>query len=372
MAQHRMTKEFLELIAIPSPSLDERQMADALKAKLLALGCEVYEDDTAEQIGGNAGNILAILRGGVGTPLLLCAHMDRVPGGDNIHPVVTGGKITTDGSSILAADDVSGIVAILEGLRRIRESGLPHCDIEVVFTVCEERLVSGSRHLDYDRLTAKHAYCMDSPGHTGRIVNAAPSKAQLFIDVYGKSAHAGQAPENGVNALIAAAKLLADMQDGRIDPETTSNWALLTAGKVTNLVCDHVEIGGEVRSRDPKKLAAYIEYVKQHCEQTIAQTKATCAVRIVPCFDGFRIPPEDALIATLAEVLQKNGLEVQIEAGGGGMDANRFNAHGIKSVGVATGYFKNHSPGEEVYLDDLQKAGQMVYDLILAYSEKIF
>jgi len=365
-----MVNEFIELTSISSPTRDERLMAEALKKKLLEIGCEVCEDDAAERIKGTTGNIVGVLKGTVGIPVLLSAHMDRVPNGDNIKHIVTDEKITSDGTTILAADDVSGIVCILEGLRRIQESGLPHCDVEVVFTSCEERLATGGKYLDYSLVNAKHSYCLDSPGHTGRIINAAPSKVQFFIDVYGKTAHAGQVPENGVNALKMGAKILADIKEGRLDYETTANWALITAGKVTNVVCDYVEIGGEARSRDPKKLNDYIEYVKGFCQEVISKTPATCQVRVEHCFDGFCIPPEDELLTTLCGVLEKQGITPLIEGGGGGMDANRFNANGIKSVGVATGYFKNHSTAEELYIDDLNKAGQMVYDLILAYSAK--
>lgn len=370
MTNHRMIREFIELTGISSPSKDERRMADVLKEKLTEIGCEVYEDDTGEKIGGTAGNVVGVLRGTKGVPVILSAHMDRVPGGDHIKHVVTDEKITSDGTTILAADDVSGIVSILEGLRRIRESGGEHCDVEVAFSVCEEKLATGGKHLDCSRLRARHAYCLDSPGHTGRIINAAPGKVQLFVDVYGKSAHAGQTPETGVNALVMAAKALANIREGRIDHETTANWGVISAGQATNLVCDHVEIVGEARSRDPEKLNAYVEYVKRHFETEIARTPATCTVQVKHCFDGFLVEPEDELIQTLVSVIEKNGMSALIEGGGGGMDANHFNARGIRSVGVATGYFKNHSTSEELYISDLMKAGQMVYDLIRAYSEK--
>ena len=366
----RIIEEFIELTGISAPSKNERSMADALKRKLTELGCEVREDDAAGKIPGTAGNVIGVLRGTVGTPVLYASHMDRVPNGDHIRHVITEEKITTDGTTILAADDVSGIAAILDGLRRVKESGLPHCDVEVAFTACEELLVTGSRYLDFGAFRAKNCYCIDSPGHTGRIINAAPGKAMLYIDVYGKPAHAGQAPEKGVNALVMASKVLADIREGRLDEETTANWALITAGRVTNVVCDHVEIGGEVRSRDPKKVEAYIEYVQRHCEEVISKTPATCQVRVERIYDGFCIPHEDELLTTLCGVLEQRGIAPLIEMGGGGMDANRFNAAGIKSVGVASGYFKNHSTAEELYMEDLKRAGEMVYDLVMAYSAK--
>lgn len=370
MNQSRIVEEFLRLIAIPSPSRGERQMADALKETLTALGCQVREDDAGTQIGGTAGNVIALLPGTVGTPVLFAAHMDRVPNGDNICPIIADGKITSDGTTILAADDVSGIASILEGLRLLQESGRPHCDVEIAFTISEEKLLGGSRHLDFGRFRARNAYCMDSPGPTGRIINGAPGKAMLHVDVYGKPAHAGNAPEKGVNALTAAAKILAEIRDGRLDPETTVNWAIISAGNVTNVVCDHVRFTGEARSRDPEKLRAYVEYAKQHCEEVISHTAATHSFSAEFCYDGFTVAPEEEILTTLCGVLNASGIQPIIEAGGGGMDANRFNANGIRSVGVATGYSKNHSAAEELSISDLEKAGQLVCDLILAWSEK--
>lgn len=371
MNQDRMVQEFLELIAISSPSLGERQIADVVKAKLQELGCEVEEDGVAPHIGGTAGNIIARLKGdGRGEPLMLSAHLDRVPNGDGIRPVVQDGVITSDGSTILAADDLSGVVSILEGIRKLKESGKPHGDVEIVFTVCEEEHTQGSRNLDYGKLKAKCAYCLDSPGHTGRVIHSAPTIVELQIDVWGQPAHAGNAPEKGVNALKAAAQILATMEEGRLDFETTSNWSMMQAGNVTNVVCPHAKLTGEARSRDPEKVDAYIEYVRRHAAEVIAQTKATHEVRVEPNVIGFCVPEEDDMLATLCGVLRDMGIEPAVEKGGGGMDANWFNLHGIRGVGVATGYFKNHTTDEMLYVDDLHKAGEMVYRLILAFAAK--
>lgn len=370
MYHKRITEEFVELAMIDSPSRGERQMADVLKQKLLELGCQVREDRAGEAIGGNAGNLIAVLPGTIGKPVILAAHMDRVPNGLGVKPVVTEDTITSDGTTILGADDLSGVVAILDGLRRLRESGQPHCTVEVVFTVCEEQLVAGSSNLDYSPLTAKHAYCFDSPGHTGRIINAAPYKIRLDLHVYGKTAHAGQAPEKGINALKLGAKVLADLAEGRLDHETTANWAMAQAGIVSNVVCDHACFGGEARSRDPEKLQRYADYVRQHAEAILGGTGTTWDLQVWTCFEGFCVPPEDELLTTLCAAMEQQGLTPLIEGGGGGMDANNFNARGIRSVGVATGYFKNHSTEEFLYIDDLNRAGRLIYDLILAFSQK--
>lgn len=370
MISQNIVKEFMELVRIPSPTRGERQMADTLKKKLEEIGCEVYEDDAGKKIGGNSGNVIGILHGTVGTPLLLAAHMDRVPNGDNINPQIKDERIVTDGTSILAADDLSGVVSILDGLRRIKASGKPHGDVEVVFSVCEEKLAQGGKNLDYSRVMAKHAYCLDSPGRIGRIICAAPSKVQFFVKIKGRKAHAGNCPEQGCNALIAAARALCDIRDGRIDEETTANWVLAKGGDVTNVVCDCVEIGGEARSRNADKLAAYVDYACAHITEATKAFGAAAEIEVKHCFDGFSVSSEEDVLRILSEVLTEMDIPVRAEGGGGGMDANHFNAHGIRTVGVATGYFKNHSSDEELYICDLVRSGEMVEKLILAYAGK--
>ena len=89
MENKQMLEEFLELVQIPVNSRNERQIADVLKAKLEALGLEVTEEDTGAKIGGNAGNIRAVLRGTADCePLLFSAHMDRVANNGAIKPIV--------------------------------------------------------------------------------------------------------------------------------------------------------------------------------------------------------------------------------------------------------------------------------------------
>ena len=75
------------------------------------------------------------------------------------------------------------------------------------------------------------------------------------------------------------------------------------------------------------------------------------------------------MVTALTGVLSELGVTPKVEKAGGGMDANWFNAGGIATVGVATGYLKNHTTDELLYLDDLLKSGEMVHRLILAYAE---
>lgn len=140
IVKERVLQEFMELVAIPSSTRAERQIADALTKKLLAIGLQVEEDNVGEKIGGTAGNLIARLPGNVpGAPcIMLSAHMDCVEPCNGIRPQYKDGIITSAGDTILGSDCKSGIVPILEALRRLQEEKLQHGEILVVFTVAEE------------------------------------------------------------------------------------------------------------------------------------------------------------------------------------------------------------------------------------------
>ncbi len=362
---------FIELAEINAASGNERGIADRLKAELAALGCTaIVEDDTGKIIGGNAGSVYAVFPGELPGWILFCGHMDRVENGLGIKPRIQDGVITSDGSTILAADDLAGISAILDGLRRIKKSAQPHCSVEIVFTVSEEVHLEGSRHFDFSRIKSEFGFVFDSSGHVGRIVASAPSAAQLTIETYGKKAHAGAEPEKGKNALLGMAKILCDIQDGRLDYETTANYAVCNVGDAaTNIVCDYAKVLGEVRSRNNEKLEDYISYFKAHCQGAAEGFDMQVKAEALLLYKSFVVPEKAPVVRLAKNSMQKLGITPLVEAGGGGMDANRFAEHGIPCIGIATGYFENHTTAERLVVQDLIKAGELAEQIIREASE---
>lgn len=364
-------EEFQELAEISSPSGGERRMAEVLTKKLSDLGLSVFEDDAGEKIGGNAGNLYAFFpptEGFSGDFILLSAHMDRVPGGDGIRCVDHGEFLSSDGTTILAADDLSGVCAILDGVRRVKESGKPHGGVEIVFTVSEEDATKGAKNLLYERIRSKAGYCMDSSGRFGRVVTGAPKIDHLKIEFFGKRAHAGAEPEKGADALKAAAGVKSLAKEGRLGPETTANLGILSGGTATNVICDHAVIYGEVRSYDAGKVRGYEEGLGKLIAESTEGTEVRAEFSVIPDTEAFRVDPSDPVVQKLLSAMEKTGIKGFPENGGGGMDANTFNQQGIISVGVATGYLKNHTKEEILYKEDLRKAGQTVAELIFAWE----
>lgn len=362
----RVLAEFYELVAIKCSTRAEREVADVVKAKLAALGLAVEEDDVGGRIGGNCGNVLAYLKGNVpGAPVVMfSAHLDCVEPCAGIKPQLKDSVITSSGDTILGADDKSGVVAILEALRVIRETGVAHGDIQVVFTVAEEGGVNGSKNMDRERLVADFGYVLDSGGAPGRIINAAPGQNSIKVIVRGKTAHAGVAPEEGVNAIVVAGKALAQLRQGRIDEETTANVGIIKGGQATNIVPDYVEIACEARSRNKAKLAAQTKHMVDTFEQVAAANGAKAEIIVKTTYDPYVLTADMPVVALARQAAESIGLTPVFEATGGGSDANFFNAYGVPSAVLGTGMSKVHTTNEFIKEADLCKIPELVVALV--------
>jgi len=144
-------------------------MCDYLKKALTELSIPFEEDDTASKINGNCGNLYAYVEGEKALPpILLSAHMDSVEPAKKksciFHP---DGTITSDGTTVLGADDLAGICAILEAITSIKEDGIAHRPVEIVIDVSEETYCEGIQQFDFSRLKSKEAYVFDLTGPIG-------------------------------------------------------------------------------------------------------------------------------------------------------------------------------------------------------------
>jgi len=363
----RLLEEFLELVQVDCGTKDERPMADALRPKLEALGCTVVEDDAGAKIGGTAGNLIAVLEGSKDAPaLLFCAHMDRVSPGRGIKPIVEDGVIKSDGRTILAADDVAGIAAILEGIRTAQEQQIPHGRVEILFTVAEEGGLFGAKSVDASQFEAKAGFFLDSGGPVGTIVVQAPAQKNVTATIHGRAAHAGVEPEKGINAIVVAAEALTKMKLGRIDAETTANIGLIQGGTATNIVPDRVELNGEARSRDQAKLDKQAAHMVEVIQSVCAAHGVEAEVVVKDSYQAFCLSEDDYPVKLAASAARAMGLEPRLQSTGGGSDANIINACGIPSVILGMGYHNVHTTQEIIPVDQLAAAAEFVLQIIKA------
>lgn len=248
--RNELLEEFAGFTEIDSVSFGERRMADLLKEKLRALGFETEEDDAGSHYGGNAGNVYGFLKGSLsGEPVLFSAHMDTVEPGIGKKAVFQeDGRITSDGTTVLGADDAAGLTEILGGIRRVLSSGKPHRDIEVLFPIAEEVYTKGTRVFDFSKIRSKEAYVLDLSGPVGSAAVQAPSLISFVLTIHGKAAHAGFEPEKGIHAVTAAALAIARLPQGHVEEDTTLNIGLIRGGTAHEYRAGELHRGG----RDPK------------------------------------------------------------------------------------------------------------------------
>ncbi|MHB1654081.1 MAG: M20/M25/M40 family metallo-hydrolase [Desulfitobacteriaceae bacterium] len=362
----RALAEFFELVRINSPTRGEREVADFLKKRLANLNMEVTEDEAGMAIGGNCGNVLAYMKGNVlGTPiLLLSAHMDCVEPCSNVEPVLKDGIITSAGQTVLGADDKSGVVAIMEALRTLKEQEIPHGDIQVVFTVAEEGGLNGSRNLDRSLLKADLGYVLDSGGKPGEIILRAPGQDRINVTIHGKAAHAGAAPEAGISAIMVAAKALSTMRTGRIDAETTANIGTIQGGRATNIVADRVEITCESRSRELEKLEKQTAHMCEAFKLAARESGAQAEIDVQRAYEPYALAEDSTVVVFAAQAARSVGLVAKFKESGGGSDAHFYNRYGVLCAVLGTGMQKVHTNDEYIREEDLYGSAELVLEII--------
>lgn len=364
--QQRILDEFLELVQIDSETKNEQEISKVLKKKFGDLGLEVFEDDAAEKTEHAAGNLICTLPGtkdGVDT-IYFTSHMDTVVPGNGVKPSIKDGYVVTDGTTILGADDKTGLAAMFEAIRVLKEQNMEHGTIQFIITVGEESGLVGAKQLDPSRLKAKYGYALDSDGKVGDIIVAAPTQAKVKVIIKGKTAHAGVAPEKGVSAITIAAKSIAKMPLGRIDEETTANIGRFQGGTQTNIVCDHVEILAEARSLITEKMEAQVAKMKEAFETVASDMGGEAIVDIEIMYPGFKYADGDHVVEIAKKAAKKIGREPRLLHSGGGSDANVIAGHGIPTVNLAVGYEDIHTTNEKMPIEELVKTSEMVIAVI--------
>ncbi len=363
--EERLLKEFCELVSIDSVSFREREMADTLKRKLTELGLEVHEDKAGERYNGNAGNVYARKKGTLpGTPLLFSAHMDTVEPGTGKRAIVKeDGRIISAGT-ILGADDVSGIAAILEALKVLEENSLLHRDIEMLFPVAEEVYIKGTDVFDFTKVKAGEGYVLDLSGKVGTAALKAPAIITFEIRVTGRAAHAGFNPEDGVNAIAIAAEAITGIKQGRIDEDTTVNIGLISGGTATNIVSERVVIKGEIRSYSQQEAELRIKNIKDRFEKTAIKYRGDIAFISKVDAAAYRVGQTEPVVKRFLNACGELGYETELTATFGGSDNNNFLKHGIRGIVLASGMNQVHSAEEYSDIKELVKCTNILLKLM--------
>jgi tripeptide aminopeptidase len=343
----RMLDRFVRLCEIASPTGEERAVADDVLGELRELGVEVGEDRSAEAARAAAGNLIVRIPGSGEGWLSFFSHLDTVPHEGAVEVVEENGVYRSRGETILGADNKAAVTVLIELAAR-HATTPPPVGLELIFTVAEEDGLRGAKELDLSALRSAYGFALDHATPIGEVIVAAPTYKQLRAAFTGQEAHSGINPEDGHNAIAAAAAAISGMKLGRLDEETTANVGVIEGGTASNVVAGHCNLLGEARSIDGERAAAVVGEMVDACTWAAGEHDCDVDVEVSEMFRGYRLDPSAEPVRLAEEALRRRGHEPSLVATGGGSDANALLASGYECVLLANGTEANHTPEERV------------------------
>jgi tripeptide aminopeptidase len=364
--KERIVANFMKMVETASVSGKEGAFRNFLQSEITRLGWEVEEDGAGKILQGESGNLLVKIPGTIeGPALLLAVHMDTVVPGMDIKAVRDQGEIIRSaGQTILGADDKAGVAAILEALQVIKERGLAHAPLELLFTVSEEQGLLGAKHFDYSRLVARRGYVLDSGGAPGTIVTRSPCQNEIEYWVQGRAAHAGINPEDGINAIKIMAQTLAVMPCGRIDNETTCNFGIIEGGMARNIVAASCRVKGEVRSLQRSKLDKLTAELIDIFKTEVAKNGGKPEVEVTLLYPETTLQADEEVVSLAMKAAARIGLTPELVNTGGGSDASIINGNNIRCANLGIGMSAVHTTEEFIFIEDLVNDARLVVSII--------
>jgi tripeptide aminopeptidase len=278
--------------------------------------------------------------------------------------------ITTDGTTLLGADDKAGVAEIMAATAYlVAHPEIPHGTIKVAFNPDEE-VGRGVIHFPVESFGADAAYTMD--GSTiGEIQEETFSGAQVRMHIRGRSIHPGLARGELVNAIKVAAELVSRLPKDRLSPETTGDregyvHPVLIAGDSSEL-----ELRFIVRDFDNDELDRHIELLRA-LAQEVAADEPRCSIDVESRIQYRNIRaaleryPE--IVENLEQAVRRIGLEPRRTAIRGGTDGSALTEMGLPTPNIYTGGQDAHSEREWICVEDMGLAAATIIELAQVWA----
>ena len=380
-----------------SPSTGRQfDLAHLLEKELKTLGLpDVYADDHCYVYA----NIPATPGMEHLAPIGFIAHMDTSPdcSGENVRPqiipnydggdVVLAGTgdilspdafptlkklagmtlITTDGTTLLGADDKAGIAEIVTACEQVLSSGKPHGKICIAFTPDEE-IGAGVDHFDLERFGASYAYTVDG-GEEGELAFETFNAASAVVDITGLSVHPGSAKDTMVNAALLAMEFNSLLPAGDI-PRLTEGYegffhltdmsGSIESARLSYIIRDHDHALFEGRKAMMLHAAKVLneKYSQEFVRVTLRDSYYNMREKIEPYM---------FLVENAEKAIQEAGMTPFIYAVRGGTDGSRLSYMGLPTPNLCTGGFAYHGRFEHVAVESMERCTKMVELLMCTY-----
>ena len=277
--------------------------------------------------------------------------------------------ITTDGTTLLGADDKAGIAEILTVAEEIIKEGLPHGKICIGFTPDEE-IARGAKHFDVEGFGADYAYTLDGD-EEGEIQFENFNASTAFITIHGVSVHTGSAKDVMVNSQTIATEIH-QMLPVNERPETTEGYegfyhlvsvqGNVTTTKMKYFIRDFDRRSFDARAQKLRDIAEEMnkKYGEGKVEVEIVESYYNMREKIEPCMQ---------LIDYAKAAIEHAGITPIVSPVRGGTDGARLSFKGLPCPNLGTGGHAFHGVFEHITVEGLDKAVLIVKDIIRQFAE---
>jgi tripeptide aminopeptidase len=279
--------------------------------------------------------------------------------------------VTSDGTTLLGADDKAGIAEIVTAVAHLKDRPeLPHGRIRVAFNPDEE-IGAGTDHLDLDRLGCVAAYTLDG-STAGELEQESFNALQLTVVFRGVSTHTGTAKGKLVNPVRILADFVASLPR-ELAPETTEGYEGFVHPHVAQADAEQARCVLILRDHDWGLLQQHEALTRRLAEEAAARFPGSSVELTVK--EQYRnmkefIDRDPRVMAAAEEAYRREGLEPKRVAIRGGTDGSRLSERGLPTPNLFTGGHDYHSRREWVCVRDMGSAAAVVVHLAQVWAER--
>lgn len=278
--------------------------------------------------------------------------------------------ITTDGTTLLGADDKAGVAEIMTMAEQIILEKIPHGKICIAFTPDEE-IGEGADHFDVDGFGAKYAYTVDG-GAENEIEYENFNAAGAEIEITGLSVHPGDSKDTMINAALVAMEFNQMLPSGET-PRGTSGYegffhltdmsGDVSEAKLSYIIRDHSAVHFEIRKEQMQHIADLLneKYGQGTVKLTIKDQYRNMREKIEECM---------FLIDYAKQAVQEAGLQPKEVAIRGGTDGARLSFMGLPCPNLGTGGYAFHGPFEHITTEGMDYTVNILKGIIKAFGEQ--
>ena len=279
--------------------------------------------------------------------------------------------ITTDGTTLLGADDKAGIAEIMAAIAYLQaHPDLPHGTVKVAFNPDEE-VGRGVIHFPVDTFGAVAAYTVDG-STAGEVQSETFSGAQVRMRIRGRAIHPGWAKGELVNAIKLASAIVEKLPEDRLSPETTEEREGYVHPTLVSGDSSEVELRFIVRDFEDDELDSNVEYLRELAREVAAKDdRASIEVESFIQYRNMRdrLLKHSEIVEHLDEAVRRVGLEPKRTAIRGGTDGSALTEMGLATPNIFTGGHDAHSEREWICVQDMGLAAATIVELAQIWAE---